>query len=343
MFFSCKKQSIDPLPSENTPVFTINGKLGDETIHYAAGDDGIVMNSGIETRNGVKYAFGEFSNGSMQFKLGAFASHVTIPNANQGAFAIGDTFYFGQKPTESLAYLSSTLLSNSSKINHIDWYVDNVLMNNEHVNLYEPGMYDVCGVFTFDNNQTETLCNRMLIGFENDVDFSVRHFLSENSELNLWLEGNKEGIDSVQWFIDDVYQWTGQTCTKVIGQERKVVSAHVYYHNGANLKRNILVDGTFNGHFIEDFSAFVSTSNNLKWDKAVGLEINRNGKGYSTFNVSNYKGSFILNNVEYYIHPVTNEPMMRITVTIDAQLKSQSTEEVIAADLKVIFGLPQIQ
>ncbi len=340
LVFSCKKNQIEPIPENNIPVFTIDGEFGGESIHYSAGDDGIVMNGAIETRNGVNYAYGEFTNGSTKFKLGIFDGNVAIPGI-QGSFAVGDTFFFAKKRTEPLAYLSAAMLTSGSKINSVDWYANSVFLGSNNVEIKEPGVYKICGEFTFDDNSTETICNTMYLGFENDVDVSVRHFLNENSILNLWLEGNVSDIDSVRWYFGDEYKWTGETCTKDFSFEPKLVTAKVFYANGAEISKTIRVDGTFNGHWIDDFSVFQLPIIESNWDYNVGLEVERNGQTFSTFNVTNYKGSFIVKKLDYYVHPMTGAPMIRIEADVDAKLKS-STGAVVTTTLNVVLGIPKI-
>jgi hypothetical protein len=340
LIFSCKKKVIEPIPEDNYPVFTLDGEFGGEAIHYSAGDDGMVMTGDIEMRNGVDYAFGEFSNGTTKFKLGVYDGRVALPGIH-GNIAIGDTLFFAKKRTESLAFLSPSMLTSGPKINNVDWYANAVFLGSNNVNIYEPGVYDICGEFTFDDNSTETICNKMILGFENDVDVSVRHFLNETGELNLWLEGNLNGLDSVRWYFDNEFQWTGETCTKNIDYEPKVVTAHVFYANGADIRKSIRVDGAFNGHWIDDFSVFQLETTEGLWDYTVGLEVERNGQSFSTFNVTNYKGYFLVKGVSYYVHPITSEPMVRVSAEIDAKLKS-STGAVVTTTLDVVVGLPRI-
>ena len=119
------------------------------------------------------------------------------------------------------------------------------------------------------------------------------------------------------------------------------VKAKVFYHNGAVAEKTILVDGSFQGRYIEDFSVFELPLQDDTWDNAVGLEVVKDGETYRTFDVSNYKGSMEIIGVEWYVHPITGQEMFKVAAEIDAKLKSTTTGNIISTSLYVVFGLPK--
>ncbi len=338
LLVACKKKEIVVLPSSNSPVFSLQGVINGQPVAYQAGDLGMTLQTEIEMHNGVQFSYGKFSNGTTSFKLGIFDNRVTIPGV-QCPLMVGDSLFFAQKQIEDLAFLSPNLLSNGLKITHIDWYANTVFLGSNNVHITEPGVYDICGIFTFENGAQKTVCNRMFLGFETDVDFTVRHFLSDYGDLKLWIEGNTQPIDSIQWLIDDELVWTGETCSQNIDLDQKMVRAKVYYSNGKIHDKTILVDGSFNGLFVEDFSAFQVPQPDVNWNKAVGLEIEMGGVMYSSFDVSNYKGSMVVKGVDNYIHPVSGAQMLRILADVDAKLKSSTTGQTMSAILRINFAI----
>ncbi|MDG1347661.1 MAG: hypothetical protein P8P77_08595 [Crocinitomicaceae bacterium] len=250
----------------------------------------VVLTAGKELRNGVRYSYGEFSDGSTKFKLGVFAGNVAIP-IQQGHVYEGQTLHFAQKPAQALAYLSLNQISNSAKVSSMQWYANGKFVGTNNAYIYEPGVYDVEGVFTFDDSSLESITNRMYLGFDNDVDFAVHHFLSDLGELKLWMDNTNNPFDSIQWPVDDQYIWTGQSCSWTIPTPEKLrVKANVFYHNGANAEKSILVDGSFQGRFIENFSVFELPLQDGSWDNTVGLEVVKDDEIYRTFDVSKLQG-----------------------------------------------------
>lgn len=339
--FSCKKKEIMPLPASNSPVFYMNGEFDGQSISHTAGDNGMVMTPGIEDRNGVNYAFAQFSDGSTKFKIGLFDGNVAIPN-NDKNFQAGDTMFFAQESAQSLAYLSPSLMSNGYKVKNVNWYANDVLLDSgsDNVAMTEPGVYFVRGDFTFQDNTFKQVVNRMYLGFENDVDFNVHHLVTDPNELKLWIEGPTVNIDSIQWYLDGQYVWTGNTCTKDIGNSIKDVTAKAFYNNGAVQEKKILVDGSHVGRYIEDFGIFYAPDQYLRWDYKVGIEVERNGQTYTSFDVANYKGSFVVKSVSTFIDPVSGEKAVRLDVDIDAKLKSTSTGEIIETKMSAVIGFP---
>ncbi len=340
---SCKKRVIEPLDGDSAPVFYMSGDFGGQEINYVAGDNGFVMTSGVEVRNGVNYAYTLFSDGQTKYKIGIFDGNVAIPNFNKG-FLAGDTLHFASAPTQTLAYLSTSLMTNAVSIQNVDWYINDVLQDggNDNVSITEPGVYFVRGDFTFNdvNSTLKKVTNRMYLGFENDVDFSLRHLVVDGYEVKLWTEGDLSKIDSVQWFIDGQYDWTAMACTRYIGPNIKDITAKAFYNNGAVQQKKIVVDGSQEGRYIEDFDIFKTPDPILPWDYQVGIEVERDGETFSSFGVSNNKGTILVKKVEAYIHPITGEQMIRLVTEIDTKLKSISTGDLIETKLNAILGFP---
>lgn len=341
---ACKKKEFNTFPPSNSPVFLMEGQFAGKNISYYAGDDNMEMISGVEIRNGVEYAFAQFSDGSKKYKFGLFDGNTALP-LNQNSIQVGDTLFFAQKSTQQLAYLSLSQLSNSYKFSNVEWYANDVYLGNNSVSITEPGIYDVTGIFTFNDvgQTTKTVTNRMYLGFDNDLPITIHHYLSEPNHLKVWTEGDLQEVDSIQWYIDNEYIWTGLSCSWDIYPDVQSVKAKVFYNNQAVQEKTIVVDGSFEGRYIEDFSVFQSPDQNTFWDYRVGFEVEENGELFSSFDVPNYKGSFVVKGVSLYVHPLNGKEMIRIEADIDAKLKSNTSGEVVNSLLHVIFGFPKTQ
>lgn len=340
LVFSCKKQKIENLPQSNDPVFYLDGTFGNKNINYVAGDQGMIMKHGTEVRNGVDYAWGELTDGSTSVKLGIFDGHLSIENyvAN---IKIGDSLQMANKFTDVLANLSKGNFSNDEKISNVDWYINGLFRGSNQVNIFEPGVYDVCGNFTFsDDGSQRSICNKMFLGFEEDVTFSIKHFLSENGDVKLWVEGETQYFDSVVWQIDNEFIATGYSHSTNIGNDERTITATVYHNNGGIREKSIVIDGTFSGHFIEDFVVCEIPTSERKWDNQIGLELKIDGEKYSSFEVANYKSKVIVKDIKLHEINAQGQKVVRINVEVDAMLKSLSSGISKPMKFNAVFAYP---
>ncbi len=337
--FACKKQLIEPLPQSNDPVFYIDGTLGSTPLKLTAGEDGMIMKQGIESRNGVEYAYGLLSNGGTWIKMGIFDGDLAMDKAWE-SLKVGDSVFLANKFSDNLANLSRNNFSNETNISNIDWYVDGLFKGSNQVTISEPGLYDVCGNFTFANGVQKSICNTMFLGFEQDIDFTIKHFLSENGDVKLWIDGDTQYYDSVVWQVGNEIVSTGGTYSTNIGNVVQSVSATVYHQNSAIRRKNIVIDGTFSGNFIEDFAVCEIPTTQKKWDYSAGIEANINGENYTSFDVANYKSTIIVKGVD--VHDVNSQGknILRIKVQVEAMLKSKSTGDTKAINFEGVLAYP---
>ncbi len=339
VLFSCKKKEIQPLPTSNSPVFFLEGEFDGQTISHNAGDNGMAMSSGVEERRGVNYAYANFSDGYTSYKFGLFDGNVALPG-NIKDYAAGDTLYFAQQSTDVLASFSPSQMTNGYKVQYVKWFANDEQIGINTATISEPGVYNVRGEFKFTNGPLKFVTNRMYLGFENDVDFSVHHIVTDPHDLKLWIEGDKSNIDSIQWFLDGQLEWTGETCSKDIGNVTKDVTAKVFYNNGAVQQKTIVVDGGFEGYYIEDFSVFEVSNQPANWDYHVGIEVEQDGVTYTSFDSAVNAGYLVIKKAELYKHPTTGVEMIRLEADIETELMSNSTGQIIQTKLHTILGFP---
>jgi hypothetical protein len=340
LVFSCKKKKIETLPVNNSPVFYMNGTFDNEEINFVAGDNGMVMNNGVETRNGVEYAFGELTDGNTEIKLGIFDGHLSMDNY-LNKIKIGDSLPMASKFVNILAKLAKSNFSNSGKISNIDWYVNGIFRGSNYALISQPGVYDVCGNFTFaDDGSQRTICNKMFLGFEEDVSFTLKHFLSENGDVKLWVEGETQKFQTVEWKIDNELIGTGVSHSTNIGNEERVISVKVQHENGAIREKTIVIDGTFSGHFVEDFEVCQLPNFENKWDNQIGLELKINGESYSSMEVTNNKGKVIVKDIQLHEINSKGEKIVRISIDVDAHLKSILTGQTKPIKFNGVFAYP---
>ncbi|MFA7272653.1 MAG: hypothetical protein WC044_02235 [Crocinitomicaceae bacterium] len=336
---SCKKQEIETIPESNTPVFYMDGTWAGQHINFTAGDDGMVMNYGTETRNGVHYSFGEITNGLNSIKLGVFDGHVALETF-AGNIKIGDTLYMSSKFTENLANLWKGNFANDMSISNVDWYVNGIFKGSNQVFIDEPGVYEICGNFTFSNGDSRNVCNTMYLGFQQDLNFAIRHFIADNGDVKLWLDGDLQNFDQVDWYIDDSLVACSPNFSGNIGANQREISAIVHHHNGAVLKKNIVVDGTFSGNFVEDFDINKLVVTGTNWDYGVGLEVTRNGEKFSSFEVANYKSKLVVKEMSIFETNAQGQIVVRINAEVDAKLKSLQSGNTVNMSFNSFFAIP---
>jgi hypothetical protein len=340
LVFSCKKKKIETLPQSNDPIFYLDGTFGNSSVNYVAGNQAMTMKHGVEARNGVDYAYGELTDGITSIKLGIFDGHLSIDNY-VGNLKIGDSLSMANKFTNILANLSKGNFSNDGNISNVDWYVNGLFRGSNQVNISQPGVYDVCGNFTFaDDGSQKSICNKMFLGFEEDVIFSIKHFLSENGDVKLWVEGTTQYFDSVVWKIDNQIIASGISHSTNIGNEERTITAKVYHQNGGVREKSIVIDGTFSGHFIEDFVVCEMPNNQPKWDNKIGLEVKIDGEEYSSFEVANNKSKVVVKDIKLHEINAQGNEVIRINVEVDAMLKSLSTGLSKPMKFNAVFAYP---
>jgi hypothetical protein len=338
IFSACKKQEeLEILPESNDPVFTLTGSIDNQQMTYLAGNNGMVMRNGVEARNGISYFYSELGNTDRKFRIGLYDGHVAIPDF-QATLKSGDTLFLAKKFAEPLALLSKKYLTNAAQIERIDWYVDNAFVGQDEVELLEAGKFNVCGHFTFKNGSQQTICNQMLLGFEQEVDFTIRHFMNEVGSVNLWMDGNLSEISTVEWYNDGQLVSTAKSLTMNVGFSQSIITCKIKTIAGAERVKRILVDGKVSGNYIEDFDILLRETIQTKWDFGVGLEIYQNGSWYSSFEVENYKSFLFISKVEYYGVNSQNKPIYKVTSNIDAKLKNASSGQAITAKLQTVFA-----
>jgi hypothetical protein len=340
LVFSCKKKTLETLPQSNNPVFYFDGTFGIDPLNFVAGEQSMVMKHGKENRNGVEYAYGELTNGNTFIKLGIFDGHLSIANF-LNPLNSGDSLFMANKFSDVLANLSKGNFSNDGKISNVDWYVDGLFKASNQVTIDKPGVYYVCGNFTFsDDGSQKSICNKMFLGFEDDVEFSIKHFLSENGDVKLWVEGNTQYFDSVVWEIGNEVIATSFSHSTNIGNEVRSISATVYHQNGGVREKSIVIDGTFSGHFIEDFEVCKIPTLERKWDNEVGLEVSINGEVYSSFEVANYKSTVVVKEVNIHEVNALGQKVVRLKLEVDAMLKSHSSGLTKPMKFNAVFAYP---
>ena len=155
---SCKKDVIEePIPDQ-TPVFKVEGSIGNDSFLMQAGVNDFYMNTFSESRNGVKYYAGKIEGDGISFELGIYDGKLDIPGYAM-ANNLPESLSFTQILSQPIVHLSKELFPNADLIQNVNWYKDGVFIGANTADIFEPGIYNVCAkvLFTGSSVTTSTL------------------------------------------------------------------------------------------------------------------------------------------------------------------------------------------
>lgn len=338
IMISCKKEQVEPPGVSNTPVFTLEGSLNGESLSLQAGVDNFYMNTSTLMINGVEFYNGVLTDGNTSVQLGLYNGNLDLPEA-QFNQSIPNTLSFIQISSQPLAFLSKDLLPNTMFIDEIRWFINGVFAGVNYVEITTPGKYEICAQVYFTDQTYQELCNEMILGYTKHASGQLRHFLSQSGNLQVWVEENAVAVSSVKWYVDNQLVSEESKLALAVDEESHLVSADISFVNGVKRRKSILIDGSLNGKFIDDFSVFENSSSAMNWDYGLVLEIKRNGKVYRSDLTQNQSSSVQVNSVTYYGLNPQGKKVYKIDAQIDCSLKETASGQVVPFSGKTSFGV----
>jgi len=336
---SCKKKTIEDPMTVSSPIFTATGNLGSESFLLEAGNNSVFMSTYINVSNGVQVYSGKLGNDQMEIEIGIHESNIDL----EGAFSIQNlptSLDFAALPSQPLAFLSKDLLPNSMFIQEVRWFINGVFSGVNDVEIIEPGKYNVCAEVKFLDETEATLCNDMILGFAVNASCKIRHILQSNGFLKVWLDESSTPIDHVLWYLDDVLVSENLSLDTTIDTDNHLVSANIYYQNGAHRKKSILVDGSLSGKLIDDFSVFENGSvSQMKWDNSVILKVKKNGLVYSSTAADNTSSSIQLLSLSYYGKNSAGKDVYKCIASVIVNVREGQSGAVLPLNFTTTFGL----
>ena len=208
------------------------------------------------------------------------------------------------------------------------------------VKIKESGVYEVCAFVTFTDGNSTSLCNQLLVGFERNGNFKIRHYSSQSGELNLWMEDIQGEVDSVSWFVDDELVGSAMEYSGIVSSEQHAIKAVVVFTNGAKRTRSMVVDGLLSGHFIDDFTGFEQNLQNMVLrDYNWVLNVNSNGTLYSSLCVDNSNSHIEIDDISYYGLNSDGRKVYKISAKFEGVVKNTNSGVTKAVSINTVFGL----
>ena len=300
LLVSCKKTQVESLPPTNDPVFEVSGEFDNLPLRFVAGDFGMSVQTETEIRNGVRYFSAILTNGEIGLKLGFFDDFLTNQYRSLDLYS-GDTLILASKFNEPLAVLSKEGFSNADRISSIEWSIDGTVVGENTATIYEPGVYEVCGSFMYNDGVHRYMCNTMYLGFDSSSDEVIRSFAAENAPAKVWLEEQVKDIDFVEWRLNgDLISNESSCSVDLLNAPHGKVEASIHHLDGSVRTKGVMLDGAVQGNYVEDFDIFLQDPNLRQWNKKVGVEVINGNQQFSSFLDDNYKNRLIIESIEEY-------------------------------------------
>ena len=335
---SCKKEVVEAPLTETEPVFRVDGTIGDDDFSFVAGKDNFFMNTMRETFHGIDFYSGRLSDGVSELEMGIYQGNNDIP-ANVFSQSIPDFTSVAMDPMQPLAYLTKDVFPNSMLIQEVKWFVDDVFVGVNSITLNEPGKFNVCAVVTFNDGSVSSLCNEMIVGFNKHAIGQIRHLLTSNGELQTWIEEDIVPVQSINWFVDGVYATNAFKLDQYISEENHLITAEIIFANGVKRKKSVLIDGTNNGFFIDDFSFFESYLSSFYWDFKTAISLKINGKQYDSKNAPNQLSTVHINEINYFGKNTAGKSVFKISADVTCNLREAGSNIVFPFQCSTVFGI----
>ncbi|MFO0495217.1 MAG: hypothetical protein ACK50Y_06765 [Flavobacteriia bacterium] len=338
ILFSCNKNKVEDPILQGAPIFNVNATLDGEELSVAAGENGFVLSTSTEWKNGVRLFSGKLANNDLEIGMALFDGHLDVPNLTLNSLA-GHDLLFHSNEQEELLDLSLEMFPNAEQIDEIKWYVDGVLSGINELQINEPGKYTICAAVTFDCGSQATLCNEMILGYSKSAVAQVRHFIDSDGHVQAWVDASSGSIDHIQWKLDGQNVSVSNTLNCTVSPQFHTVTAVVYFQNGAVREKSALIDGQIEGNFLDDFSIFECMPSLFYGDYSVILTMKRNGLNYSSEYADNQMSSVLVKSINYFGKNASGKPVFKISAQIDCLLGQLGTSEVVPFQGEMNFGI----
>ncbi|TNE55648.1 MAG: hypothetical protein EP338_02420 [Bacteroidetes bacterium] len=334
---ACNKE-IPTLPSSNNSVFQVTGMIGSDSVSWTAGVDG-TMKPEIRQVNGVPYYSGKLKMAGQEFEIGFFSGNLdrNIPLLNM--ISELDELKYVKKNLEPLLKVSKNTFEGIEDLEQIDWYINGEFFAKNLLEIFEPGVYDVCGEFLFKDGELQRVCNRMIIGYKKDKIFNLQRLIIPNTELYLWVDGMTESIDFVNWKRNGDSIGTGTNVSLTPAKGFNEIEARIKYINGTERTRKIAVHNEYPGRYILDFGILENYSPYAQ-DHKARVVFKSGNSIYSSELADNEQNRIYFDDISYYSQNVSGENLYKIKGRLNGQLRSKTSNETLKVDLAFDWAFP---
>lgn len=315
---SCEKHTIDA-PQSSDPVFRVDGTIDASDFSLVAGDDNAFMFTSIDDENNIPVYTGKLSDGDLGIELAIYDGLIDMPDHNGiGCFPLQHAF--SRELSSPIAVLKKESFPNVDVINQVTWSIDGGAPIPDSVVIMEPGKYQVCAEIAFSDGSSNTLCSELILGYARHANFHIKHFLNQNGTLTAWVEDPQVEVERVRWYLDDDFvSENTEMSFGPISSDNHILRAEVLFVNGVKRSKNMIVDGSLSGKFIDDLTFFeLGTLSVLNRDFNIRLRLEENGVVYSSDRANNSTNSVSFDQVSYYGKDASGNDVFKVKAHIDA-------------------------
>lgn len=334
----CKKDELPELPDNNSPVYYVNGTIGEKQISYEAGVEEMYMETDFyDLNNVIQYNANLFSENNY-FNISIADANLDIP-AYSIEFDTINTLDLAGVNTTPLLQLSKESFNNASQINAVSWNINGVDQMTEYISIDEPGYYSICVNVEFNNGSKRELCNDLILGYEKNTSFGVRHYINQENLLNCFIDIPETEIESISWKVNDAQFITANTLYFELEDQIYLIEADISLKNGVKRTRRIFIDGANQENFIEDFSVMENQNEDYFWDRKARLSLKL---GNDIWEPLNYENKIYLSEVVESGVNEEGQVVYKITGTFDGAMMNKNTLEEAngSFEFKLAFAIP---
>ncbi len=315
---SCNKHSID-VPQSNDPVFMAKGTIDANQFELVAGDDNAYMFTSIEDENNIPVFSGKLSNGDLSIEIGIYDGLIDLPDHNS-LNALPTLLNYSRKSTSPLAILSKESFPNADVIDYVSWIIDGNNAGLNTVSITEPGKYQVCANIMFQDGTSNILCSELILGYARHANFTIKHFLNQNGTLSAWVEDPQVAIEKINWYLDEVLISSDTEISyDQLSPINHILRTEVHFENGVKRSKNMIVDGSLSGKFIDDLTFFeTTTAALLNRDFNIRLKLEQNGITFSSDQSNNSLNSVSFSDISYYSKDADGNDVYKVKAHIVA-------------------------
>lgn len=341
LIFSCNKDVVKPLPEENSPIFKVSGKIGNQNIELMAGESGSFMSTENIIKNGVEVFAGSLEGTQTSFSISISEGMIDIPSFNSN---IEDFDSFKISPynfNKPLAQYSIEDFPNEEYISSVSWTVDGENQMSNTLKIYEPGKYKICALVNYYNGSEGSACNEVIIGYQKNVYSVLRHEVSQNVSFTAVLDSPSESITSIEWLVNDSVISTSNSSdfkTTINGLNIYNFGANVTFDNGVYREKQLFVNVEEPNNYISDFSILENQST-LQWDHTATIIIEHKNKKYRAIQNSSNSAHITINDVNSFNQNNSGDKVSILKGELNCSFIDLSTQEILEGEFEFSFGI----
>lgn len=336
VLFSCKKDKLPEIPPQNVPLFSVSGEIEGNTFELIAGVDNTIMKDEVQIRNNVAYFIGEMEQENQKVTFSIADGELDQINKD---WEINEATFLSILPIYELPVFSMNVFSfsNSQMITSIQWEVNGELMSGEQLEFNEPGVYTVCGNFSFLGGESATICNDLIIGFDRESDLQLIFDYIEPNVYQLNIDPSESVVSSVNWYINDSLYSTEKSPVLYANDLNNIVRSEVLLENGVARVREVYINTSNQEVYVQDFGNLEkNTDLIIDYNAEINLDLS-----FGSYKAIPYGGNNEIEIIDVLLYETSEDKnIFLIKARYIGSVLNLNTEGIVDAQINFNFALP---